>query len=667
MSTSGIRRAAVVWCLGAVLGFGAASCSTDRGAPPTPPSGNVAVGVPAATASAAVVEAPPPEAIATEPFTAWHADPLLNPGEPAPPVDELPHYRIEQSIDDVTGQFAGTVEIAFDNPTPAALAELPLLLHPNASVELGVDAASAGRLEVKSVERIEGAQRTAAKVTVARPTLVKVALQPSVDPGKPVRLVVRYEGMLRKLPESANDLFSQALGSLGTLTSGSGAADYGLLAVGDGILTAASAYPMVAPYREGAFDVSPPGRLGDLAYNGVARFEVTTTVPAGLRLVTNLVDQSPTPVAGGRESVKSVGTHVRDFVLVGGRGLERKRVKVGETDVTSVYLASDAEAGARALEAARVSLETFERRFGSYPYRELDVVEASLVGGAGGVEFSGMVLIAGMLYRPVDASKHPLYSMMKMLGGADGGGILGGLLGPKPGPAAGQAPGAPRDPMADVDETMKVALDFTVAHEVAHQYFAGLVGNDAHRFPSLDEPIAQFAAGLVMEELRGKEAAARAMDSNVKLNYATYRLLGGPDRAVLRDTTAFATPVEYAGLVYGKAPYLYVELRRKLGDEVLSRAIRKAVEKHRFEIVSTEAWISAIEKEAGGPSSGVRGVFDRYLKQTHGDKDLGVDDSGDFLFDTMMTPEMSALMKKSFGDMGMRPGDLMKMLTGGGL
>lgn len=44
--------------------------------------------------------------------------------------------------------------------------------------------------------------------------------------------------------------------------------------------------------------------------------------------------------------------------------------------------------------------------------------------------------------------------------------------------------------------------------------------------------------------------------ANVKLNDAVYRLLGGPGRPAARDIASFRSRIEYAGLVYGKAPYL---------------------------------------------------------------------------------------------------------------
>jgi hypothetical protein len=476
-------------------------------------------------------------------------------------------------------------------------------------------------VRVTRVQRLrDGPQAAPEELThsAARPTLVNVSLGAPIPPNELVTIRVFYQGVLRRLSTDANDMLSQVLGSLGTLAGG--AADYGLLASGDGIVTAASAYPMVAPYRDGTFDTSPPAKMGDLAYNDVASFEVTTRVPRGLLLVSNLVDETPVEQPDGWMTIVSKGSHVRDFVLVAGRDLQRSHLDVDDTRVTSVYRSRDADSGKRVLDMAASALRSFESRFGPYPYRELDVVEASLTGGVGGVEFNSMVLIAGMLYR--DPLKgNPLSSLFGQLGGKS-------------------------DPLRAVTEQLSMMLDFTVSHEVAHQYFAGIVGTDSHRFPSLDEPIAQYAAGLAIEDRFGKSKAERAMDGLVKLNYAVYRLMGGADKPVLRDTRSFETSAEYAALVYGKAPYLYVELRKKLGDRTLHGAIRNAVDEHRFALVTTEQWIASLEKSAG---SSVRPTFTRWLRQTHADADLNVDASGEFVLSTVLPPELAAQLQGAAG------------------
>jgi hypothetical protein len=571
-------------------------------------------------------------------------------------LDDLTRYEIDQALDEASGQLSGQATIRWTNTTGAPVSVLPLLLHPNAAAELGV--AGAGGLTVTEVKVATGATVSHA---VKRPTLLEVTFAPPLPPGARVALAVRYTGRLRTLAPSVNDVFGQALASMGTL-AGNGAADYGLLAVGDGILTAASAYPMVAPHRAGAFDTAPPARFGDLAYNTVASFRVRTVLPAGMRAVTNLIDEPPRPAAGGGTLIVSAGTPVRDFVLVAGRDLVSTSAMVGSTRVVSTYRPRDARAGKIALEAAKGALASFERRFGPYPYRELDVVEASLMGGAGGVEFCGMVLIGAVLYRSPADSQSPLKMLMDLYG------RMGSVLGEAG--AAMAPPAKPEKPAAggvQLEGMMDLQLEFTVDHEVAHQYFAGIVGNDSRRQPSLDEPLAQYLAGLAYADRHGAAAATRAMDLNVRLNYALYRLLGGVDAPVARDTTTFRTPLEYAALVYGKAPYLYQSLGRTFGEAKLHAAMRAVVARNRFGLMTTAEWRDALARESGGRGPEVQRAFRRWLDEAHGDEDLKVDDSGDLVMRELFPPEVQEALRGSLEMLGMKPRDLLRMLFGGAI
>ncbi|MCZ7677399.1 MAG: hypothetical protein M5U28_00925 [Sandaracinaceae bacterium] len=144
---------------------------------------------------------------------------------------------------------------------------------------------------------------------------------------------------------------------------------------------------------------------------------------------------------------------VRDFSLVVSPRFASRERRVGDVTVRSWFASSRAASGERVLDTAARALALFTRRFGPYPYTELDVVEAPLVGGAGGMELSGLVTVATMFYRPMRA----------------GAGGLGQLLGA----------GGP-----DLEEHRLASLELVTAHEVAHQWWHGIVGSDSRRHPS---------------------------------------------------------------------------------------------------------------------------------------------------------------------------------------
>jgi hypothetical protein len=604
---------------------------------------------------------------APRPAAAYDLAPLLSalrPGELAglrrqsgvDDLSELPYYDLDLALDGAGEELAGRYTLHYRNRTGRELSALPFLLHANTPRELGGGTA-APLVVFKEAKALEGPAVSA--VERKRLTLVELRFARPIRIGERIKLEVRFSGKLRQLPAGSNDLFGQAFASLGVSGSGAAASDYGLLAAGDGILTVASAYPMVAPFRRGAFDVSRPSKFGDLAWSELSNFRLRVAVPPGYLVVTNLRDlPGEQRTASGAAVHTAVGAANRDLVIVAGRELRRRQQALGPIKVTSVFKRGDERGGELALKTAVASLKLFQERYGPYPWTELDVAEATLVGGAGGVEFPGMVLIAGMLYRPPSKSTNPLAQLMRMMGG------LGDLLGRGLDGVDGKPTGKKAQGLRDLDAMLREMAAFTIAHEVAHQYFAGLIGSDCRNDPAVDEPLAQHAAGDYAKLAFGAAAGARIMEQNVKLNYGIYRLLGGKDRPAAQPVRDFPSALSYAAIVYGKAPYFYETLRKKLGPARYARALRGAIDEHRFRIVGLDEWILALEKHAGGPASGVRPLAQRWFRGRFGDQDLGVDESGEVVLAAILGKEMVGQLKQGLGLLGMQPRDLFRMLMG---
>ena len=551
-------------------------------------------------------------------------------------ASQLPHYDLELSLSDVSGRYEGRGTIRWTNTTGKAQPVIPLLLHAAAPAELG--AAAAGTLTLTGATVTSDPGATLRRV---RPTLVEVVLTEPLPPGEAVTLTVAFGGKLRQLAGDANDLFSQAFGGMGQVGGPAGASDYGLLGQGDGLVTAASAYPQVAPFEGGAPITSPPSGVGDLAWNEVGVYELQIVTPIGLDVVSNLMDQPPVAIDERTQVTRAEGAGVRDLVLVASRDFGVAQREVGGVTVRSWFLEQDRASGEAALEDAAASLAFLSRTYTPYPYTELDIVEASLVGGAGGVEFSSMVLIAGFLYRDPASPQSPMAGMMSMLSGFGGGGAA-----------------LPLD-LADVTQEQR---RFVIAHEVAHQWSPGLVGADAHASPVVDEPLAQYLAGRIVQEQLGDALGAETRDRNVLVNFALYRLMGGSDGAADRPTETFGSSLEYAALVYGKAPYLYVDLEQRLGRSRLDAAIAAAMSAQAWQVVDGEQWLAALES-AGATGATERGR--RWWREGYGDEDLGLDADGRVAMRLIFGEEMAAQVEQSFAMLGMSPAQLFQMMGAG--
>lgn len=517
---------------------------------------------------------------------------LLRPEAPPLP-DPLPEYRLDLTW---RGREArGTGSLVVPNPGDAPLRDVSVLLHGND-----------GPRASTSVHKLESPGRTVSVDADVRELLVH--LDPPIPAGGSAVLELEWSVALREQPPGSDDLLVQGLAQL----SGHGG-DFGLQATGDGITVLATAYPMLAPRAGGTWAprmVRPDAPVGDTAWNGPARWDVTLHPPAGVRVVTNLVDE-----AGPDGSVHARGEGPWDFVLVGYTGVEVATRDVGGVKVRSWYRPQDAAAGRAVLGEAAHALQFLER-YGRYPYRELDLAEASLTGGAGGVEFGGLALIASWLY-----------------GRPGGGGPLGALLG-----------GAPLLDLAEM-------RSFVVAHEVAHQWSPGLLVADAWAQPIVDEPLAQYLAWRVVQGNRTGPEARALFDRQVTVGYAAMRLMGRDDGPAARETTAFPDAMAYGGLVYGKAPHLYRALHESLGPATLDDALRDAIAARAWTAVDGRSWLALLEQEG---AAGAEAAGDRWWWGETGDEDLALDPDGRAAM-RMMLGDQAPLFEATLAQLGMTP------------
>ena len=499
-------------------------------------------------------------------------------------LDQITLHDLAVRVADDLASFSATEELYFTNTTGEALPTVVLRIYGNA-------VGDAPRVRVVRSACVGTRCSVAAEGSV-------VEVRPTSPLGAGDRLRIRLElaGELQAIDPSRSSLLGQAMEGLGRMGSAGSHGDYGLLAHGSGIASLGNFYATVAPRREGAWVRGDDSTMGDLGADGIVHFRAKVRAPQG-SVVAVTGDGRERTVLGrggqpGYTEVEAVAGLTRNFAIALSRDFEVASAEVHGVQVRSFFLPAHRAAGMAALETAKHAMHTFHRRFGPYPYRGLEVVEAPLVGGAGGVEFSGLVTVAQMFY-----------------GGGGGGamGMLSGLLG-------GGAGGG----MQDMQSAM---LDFVVAHEVAHQWWHGLVGSDARAHPFVDESLAQFSAMLYVEERFGAERARREGQRQVASNYHFMRLQGGADGAVDRPVGSFPSEMAYAGLVYGKGPFLYPAIREAVGDRAFFERLRAYVSEHRFGEAPARA---LMDRFAQGPHRArVRRLERHWLEQSHGDEDLG--------------------------------------------
>ncbi len=567
-------------------------------------------------------------------------------------LSQLPLYDLALAIPEDMGSYGLRETIWVTNTETAPMRDVVLRVFANVIVP-------AGQTPPVSLVRASCLDGTTCTSREVSRSVWRIVPSAPIAPGGHLRIQLDVTGVVRELDESQMSMMAQGMQSMASMQGGTEApaTDYGLLAHGQGIGSFANFFAVLARRDAGAWVTEDEGTTGDLGTDAMANYRARIVVPRSLHVVASGAEVQRRRVretdgsSSSRVEITVNAGVIRDFALLAGQTLAVGTRTVGDTLVRSYYLPEDATSGQSVLDTTAHALEIFEQRFGPYPYTELDVVEAPLVGGAGGVEFSALVTVASMFYRPAMAG--------------DGGGGLAGLLGAMGGggddevasddetTGGGSGSGEALDPM------QASILEFVTAHETAHQWWHGVVGSDSRRHPWVDESLAQYSAMLYFEDRYSAARAEEEGERQVAMNFHVMRLEHHADAPVDRAASAFTSPMDYAGLVYGKGPYLYRALRRELGDATFFQRLRNYVTTYRMRVAPARGVVDVMA--TGDHGARVRALARRWLDERHGDDDLGPS-TMDSVMSRMLPPEIA-------NDPAMRAmlGQVMQgMMSGGG-
>ncbi len=494
------------------------------------------------------------------------------------PVDEMPLYRAQLELNPAKREVTGKVLF-----TPfARKAPLEVLY-------LRINANQQERRVKLSHATLDGRP---AVLEQPEPTLYRVRLDPPVPQGSSAVIEVR---LVANVPPAMSNSDSLAASGL----ADDKGHDYGAFSVAPEIVSLAGMLPGIAALNSDAEPSPGPTGIGDLGDFELGQWLVSVSVPDAWVVVAPGLGLGDVPEPGGKTRYTYAIAAARDFALFATRGYELTCGKVDDITVESRFMLADKDAGKRVYKYAVDALAEYQKRFGPYPYTTFRILEARLHGGAGGMEFPGLVTISTALYRgasdPLAALGMPGVSTIPELRG-----LLGALK-----------------PM------IEGTLEFTVAHEVAHQWFAMMVGNDAINEPVVDEPLAQHSGLLYLEARRGKPVADAMRKAQLTGAYQMMRVMGGEDGPANRPTGDFEGTHVYAALIYGKAPQFYDHARKLLGDEKYFKTLRAYADTYRWGLARPDSLTAMLSKASGSQARALEKLRKRWWDEAHGDEDLG--------------------------------------------
>ena len=325
---------------------------------------------------------------------------------------------------------------------------------------------------------------------------------------------------------------------------------YRQLSSSQGVIALPNIYPIIPVYDDEGWNIEVAPSHGDAVYSDVAVYQVKVTIPSTMTLITT--GSCTNPVAGIWDCAAGPA---RDFMLVASDRYKRESQLVEGTVVNSFFYPEHGLEGSEVLQIASDALITFSELFGPYPYAELDVVETPT--RAGGIEYPGLVVIGERLY--------------------DTG----------------------------------TRLEWVVVHEVAHQWWYAVVGNDQVDEPWLDESLAQYSTLLYFERVHGSRAAEDILNDRF-LSAHTGLMLRGDDRPVGLPVASYS-PSAYISVVYNKGPLYFHSLREEVGDESFFTILQTYYTRYRYRIATAESFLTTVQIVTGDQH---RDIFEEWILGT---------------------------------------------------
>lgn len=313
---------------------------------------------------------------------------------------------------------------------------------------------------------------------------------------------------------------------------------------GEDTINVANFYPIMCMYEDGEYVIDSYHYNGDPFYSEVANYSITITAPKEYTLA------STGEISNLDEEENNNIYHieakaVRDFAFI----LSDKYSILSDNidGVTVNYYYYKNQYPNEGLKASVNSVSTFNKLFGEYPYSTLNVCEANFVHG--GMEYPNLVFISDAVTNQSDYIN-------------------------------------------------------TIVHEVAHQWWYGLVGNNEYQYGWLDEGLTEYSTLLFYEENPEYNVDAKALIKNTTNSYVTFvevyeKVFGSVDSSMNRKLNEYRNESEYVYIAYVKGMLIFDSLREVIGKDKLLKGLQTYFEDNKFKIATPDDLINAFEKSTG--------------------------------------------------------------------
>ncbi len=313
------------------------------------------------------------------------------------------------------------------------------------------------------------------------------------------------------------------------------------LGYGNSTINFGNFFPIVCVYENG-FVKNGFSANGDPFYSDVSNFQVEITYPQGYTIACTGEVESEIE-SNGVVTVSCSANKVRDFCFV-----LSEKFKVISTQVNGVtvkYYYYDDEDAQVHLETAVKAITTFSELFGNYPYSQLSVVKNDFC--FGGMEYPNLVMIA--------------------------------------------------------DDLEGNDVDYVIVHEIAHQWWYGVVGNNEYTNAWVDEGLTEYSCALFYEINEEYGLKYDTIMENATAMYQNFvrifsSIYGECDESMNRNLSEYATEPEYVNCTYTKGMLLFDCIRSTMSDSKFFKCLKEYYEEYAYKNSSAQKLIESFSSSA---------------------------------------------------------------------
>ncbi|MGY0374982.1 M1 family metallopeptidase [Clostridium sp. JNZ J1-5] len=314
-------------------------------------------------------------------------------------------------------------------------------------------------------------------------------------------------------------------------------------------------YPILSIYnpKTGLWDESPFHPVGESNYSESSNYDFTIETSKNMVIASTGVDKKTT-FNDNKKTLNVAAENVRDFVFIMSPKFNVVSKTVDGTKINSFYyndenaIKSKKQAN-KLLDVASDSIKFFSNTFGKYPFEEFDIVEADLSGGA--MEYPQLIQMGHYNFNP-DIDYFQTFTHMPF----------------------------------EVASTV---------HEIGHQWWYSVVGNNEFKESFLDESLTTYSTAYYFEKQYGKYFQESA--------FTQFRLHLYPDKTaglpINSSVDKFASWSEYSMIIYRKGPVVFEDLKQRVGEEKFVEILKTYFERYKFKNATIDGFLSIINEIAG--------------------------------------------------------------------